>query len=285
MVLRYEDVVQDGRVAPIALSHAVGEIVWREHLARNELLRRLFATGVFPILTRLVIEAGEEPVPVTRPLDGEGVHLFAHDLDDTGEVDRLFLDIWTSVSGLRGRTNLPKGPGDGERVAVGRVFAEHVFTRPWGPIEARKVRRFEVDGAPEVPPARMRFRPLPRAADLPKGARLLDPRPVVDAAPIVFGLAHTDSNQHVNSLVYVRLFEEALLRRLAAHVADGRRATAVLGRWIEIGYRKPCFAGDRVRVRLQAFERDGEVGAIGAFVPEDDPQTNRPYAWVAMGAR
>ncbi len=281
MALRYEDVAQDGRVVPLALSHAVGEIVWRRHLGRSDVLRRLFATGVFPILTRLVIEGSEEPVPVTRPLDGAGVHLFAHDVDAGGAPDRLFLDIWTSLSGLRGRTNLPEAPGDGERVEVGRVFAEHVFTRPWGPLEARKVTRFELDGLPPVPPARVPFRPLPRAADLPPSARLLDPQPVLDESAIAFGLAHTDSNQHVNSLVYVRLFEEAMLRRLAAH----GRSTSVLGRWLEIGYRKPCFAGDRARVRLQAFEREGEVGAIGAFVPERDPHTDRPYAWVSMGAR
>ena len=33
--------------------------------------------------------------------------------------------------------------------------------------------------------------------------------PHVDVVPVVFGLRHTDGNQHVNSLVYPRLVEEA----------------------------------------------------------------------------
>jgi hypothetical protein len=233
-------------------------------------------TGVVPILTRLVIEAGEEPIPVTRPVEASGGFDLAHDVDAQGEVERILLDIHVDVRGKRGRTHMPHGDRDGEPVSVGRVFAEHIFTKPWGPPDQRKVNKLEVDGYPSVPARRRAFRPLHESASLPSGATLLDEQPLLDAVPITFGLMHTDSNQHVNSLVYLRLFEEALVRRHGANV---------LARWVEIGYRKPCFAGDRVRVRLQGFTRDGEVGAIGAFVPESDPRTNKPYAYVAMGAR
>src|SRR5205823_12900006 len=44
------------------------------------------------------------------------------------------------------------------------------------------------------------------------GARALDEVAPDDFAE-TFGLVHTDSNHHVNSLVYIRLFEEAALRR------------------------------------------------------------------------
>jgi hypothetical protein len=276
--LRYEDVAQDGRVAPAALSHAIGDIVWRETLAHDPVVMGSVRSGVLPILTRLVIETGDEPVPVHRPLEGEGLFQLAHDVDENGAVDRLFLHVWATLQGARGRTNFPAGPGDGEPVAVGRVFAEHVFTRPFAAPADRKVKALDGLGVPE---ARVTFRPLPRAADLPPGARLLDEVPVVDEAPVVFGLAHTDSNQHVNSLVYLRLFEEAFLRRLSAR---GVRASVLL-RWLEIGYRKPCFAGDRVRVRLSLWERGGEVGAVGAIVPEHERDTDRPYAWLAAGGR
>jgi len=279
--LRYEDIAQDGRALLESLPHSLGEVVWRQRLATQPQNRALLRMGVIPILTRLVIDAGDDPIPINQPIQASGCYDLAHDVDAQGEVERLLLDIWVDVHGVRGRTNFPSADGDGARVPVGRVFAEHVFTRPWGPPEERKVKRFELEGMPPVPERRRAFRPLPRSAELPPGATLLDEAPVLDASPIVFGLVHTDSNQHVNSLVYLRLFEEALVRRVVAH---GERAD-VLARWIEIGYRKPCFAGDRVRVRLQLYRRDGELGAIGAFVPEDDPETTRPYAYVAMGAR
>lgn len=278
--LRYEDVAQDGRAILESLPHTLGEVVWRQRLALQPQNRALLQQGVIPILTRLVIEGAEDSIPVNRPIEATGTYDLAHDGDDAGNVERIFLDIWVDVHGVRGRTNFPGGEGDGARVPVGRVFAEHVFTRPWGSAETRKVRRFDVEGLPAVPERRRAFRPLERSASLPEGATLLDEQPVLDAAPIVFGLVHTDSNQHVNSLVYLRLFEEALVRRIAAH----GQSPFHLGRWIEIGYRKPCFAGDRARIRLQLFRRGDELGAIGAFVPEDDPHTNKPYAWVAMGA-
>jgi len=275
--LRYEDVAQDGRAILSALPHAIGEVVWRNRLATHESTRAAMKTGIIPILTRFVIDAGEDPIPVTRPVSASGGFELSHDVDESGEVERIFLDIHVDVRGQRGRTHMPHGEGDGAEVSVGRVFAEHIFTRPWGAPEQRKVKRLEVEGYPQVPPRRRKFRPLHEAAALPPGATLLDKEPVLDPTPIVFGLMHTDSNQHVNSLVYLQLFEEALVRR---HAGKG-----VLARWVEIGYRKPCFAGDRVRVRLQSFTRDGEVGAIGAFVPESDPLTTKPYAYVSMGAR
>lgn len=279
--LRYEDLAQCGRPLLESLPHALGETVWRQRLAEKPENQALLRMGVIPILTRLVVDAGDAPIPVNKPVEAKGSYDLAHVLDGRGDVERLLLDIWIDLRGERGRTNFPPDDRDGERVAIGRVFAEHVFTRPWGPPEERKVKRLEVEGLPAVPERRREFRPLPQSAELPAGATLLDADPVLDPCPIVFGLVHTDSNQHVNSLVYLRLFEEALVRR--SH-ALGKGAD-LLGRWIEIGYRKPCFAGDRARVRLQLFERDGEIGAIGAFVPEDAPHTDKPYAYVAMGAR
>ncbi|MBI2394117.1 MAG: hypothetical protein HYV09_31385 [Deltaproteobacteria bacterium] len=284
--LRYEDLAQDGRAMLESLPHAIGEVVWRQRLSRQEHNRTMLRQGVIPILTRLVVEASDEPLPITHPIDAAGMFDLAHAIDGKGDVERLLLDIWIEVHGVRGRTNFPPQPGDGARVSVGRVFAEHVFTRPWGPPEERKVKRLpNIEGLPEIPQRRRDFRALPQSAGLPIGATLLDADPVVDPSPIVFGLVHTDANQHVNSLVYLRMFEEALVRRAAAH----RLPPDALARWIEIGYRKPCFAGDRVRVRLQLYTRStdlgDEIGAVGAFVPEDDPTTDKPYAWVAMGAR
>lgn len=277
---RYEDVAQDGRFVLTALTTAMGESLWRGPIANDPRQRQLLKQGIVPILTRLYLEGGDDSISATRLLDVDSGYVLAHHVDDRSET-RLFLNSFATVDGVRGRTHMPHAEGESEPVRVGRVFAEHVFTRPWGDKDARKVSRFELEGTDAVPPLRHDFRPLPASGALPEGATSLDSSPVVDDAPIVFGLVHTDSNQHVNSLVYLSLFEEALVRRLSA---VGRSA-AVLARWAEIGYRKPCFAGERVRVRLSLFERAGEVGAVGAFVPESDPHTDRPYAWVRMGAR
>jgi hypothetical protein len=271
------DLAQEGRTMIGGLPNTIGEVVWRKRLAAHESTRAALKSGIVPILTRFVIEGGEDPIPLSQPVHASGGFELAHDVDANGDVDRLLLDIYVDIMGKRGRTHLPASEGDGVDVKVGRVFAEHVFTRPWGPPEQRKVRKLELDGYPEVPERRRAFRPLHEAASLPPGATLLDAEPVLDPVTTVFGLMHTDSNQHVNSLVYLRLFEEALVRR-----HQGRNA---LARWVEIGYRKPCFAGDRVRVRLQGFTRGDEVGAIGVFVPESDPETKKPYAYVAMGSR
>ena len=246
---RYEDVAQDGRALLEALPHTLGEVAWRPLLTQQAEHRALLQHGIVPILTRLVIDAGDEPVPVTRALEARGAFDLAHATDDAGAVERLLLDLWAEVHGARGRTHQPAGEGDGARVLVGRVFAEHVFTRPWGPPEHRKVTRFDVEGLAPVPARRRAFRPLHACAALPPDATWIDSSATLDPCPIVFGLLHTDSNQHVNSLVYPRLFAEAALRRLA----ERERPRRVLVRALDIAYRKPSFAGERVRIHTRLF--------------------------------
>jgi hypothetical protein len=275
MMPRYEDVAQDGRFMLSAFPVAMGEAIWRGPLTRITAQRTLLQQGVIPILARMYLEGTDEHVPVTKPVEVSGGYALAHD-GDGGKVERILLNTWADIHGVRGRTHMPHGEGDGVRVKLGRIFAEHVFTRPWGPKEERKVVRFEAEGIPAVPPDRHPFRPLASSMELPAGATLVDAVPIVDDVRFKFGLSHTDSNQHVNSLVYLRLFEEALTRRASR---------PVLARWAEIAYRKPCFARESVRVSLSYFEHGAEVGAIGMFVPADDPDTDKPIAYVRMGAR
>ena len=119
---------------------------------------------------------------------------------------------------------------------------------------------------------------------LPDGALPLDELRL-DPVPIAFGLAHTDSNQHVNSLVYPRLFEDAALRRFAEL---GRLKPPVLSRYMEAAFRKPCFAGEKYAIALRAFTLDGRLGAVGAFVEEKDTRDAdglakaRPHCFVRM---
>jgi hypothetical protein len=275
--LRYEDISQDGRVKLLALPQTIGAIVW-QHALRPSAIVAAQHSGIVPILTRFVMEGGGGPVSVRKPLDAEGRYALFHTVSDKGEVNRLILNIWIDVAAPLGRTHGPPPARAGELVRVGRCFAEHVFTRPFGDEHHRKVLRFEYEGLPPVPPLRWTWRRPDEVLALPADARALDAELVADAAPCLFGLTHTDSNQHVNSLVYPRLFEEAALRRLAVH----GHSLSLLASECEVAYRKPCFAGDRMRIVVRAFEtRDGVAGAVGAFVSDADLAA-KPHCMLRM---
>jgi len=265
--LRYQDVTQDGRLLLTALHHFMGQTVFQTLLVKSEASRHHAHAGIYPIMSRLVIELGGGPVSVRKHVVADGGFEIAHTVDENGAVNRLLLDMWATMTAPASRTNGPRPPNAGEPIELGRVYGEHVFTRPFGPPAERKVTRFEDGPWPLVPPARRAWRAPEAILALPEGASWLEDDFAPDEAPIVFGLAHTDSNQHVNSLVYPRLLEDAALRRLARL----RRPSAVLGRAVEIGYRKPCFAGQIFRIVLRAYVRDGVSGVVGIFRPEGEP--------------
>lgn len=274
LLLRYEDISQEGRVKLLALPHALGASVWRNLFAPSPAYKAAVRSGVLPILSRFVLEGGEDSVSIHRPLEIEACYQLAHTRDEKGEVNRLILNFWATLTGRVGHTNFSPIEREGEATRVGRVFAEHVFTRPFASAEERKVTRFEFEGVEPVPPARHVWQPPEAVLSLPEGVKMLDEALVADEAPVVFGLCHTDSNQHVNSLVYPRLFEEAALKRFAAH----GRSTAVLARQLEISYRKPCFAGEKARIWLKTFESGEGLGVVGAFLPEGESPAADPGA-------
>jgi hypothetical protein len=163
-------------------------------------------------------------------------------------------------------------------------LAEHVLTRPLAVAGDRRVTSLDFGGAPPTHgtlPALPRFESI---SAMPEGATPLEPAMRLDPVPLAFGLVHTDSNRHVNSLVYLRLFEEAALRRF---VAIGR-PSVVLGRAVDIVYRKPCFAGQVMRVVQQAFEMGGRLGVAGVLVTQAEAATDetlaaaRPHTYVRM---
>jgi hypothetical protein len=265
--LRYEDLSQDGHLVVEALPHALGE-VWRRVVQQHGPPR-----SAHPILSRAVAESGEGPIGVSARIEARGFYQLAHTVGADGEVDRIILAMWARASGPLGRTHGPPPADAGRTLEVGRVFAEHVFTRPFGPPEERKVRAIEIGGERIVPPARYPWRRPEAALELPEGAVALDPERVLDTSSTVFGLDHTDSNQHVNSLVYPRLFIEAALRRLAAH---GLAAPPLRARSSEIAYRRPCFAGERVRASVQAFTLGDQPGATCALFTDTPAGTPPP---------
>jgi len=281
--LRYEDVTQDGRLALEGLPHALGEVIWQNLFVDDALAAAMRESGVVPLLTRVALQGTDETVSVRKPLHGEGRYQLAHAVGADGAVARIFLNMWVRVSGPRGRTWGPPPDGAGESVALGRVFAEHVFTRPFGPAAQRKVLRLDLAGVEPVPAVRADFVAAEQLLVLPRGAQPLEPAAAPDATATVFGLDHTDSNQHVNSLVYPRLFAEAALRRLDAL---GHATGGLLARAAETAWRKPCFAGDRVRITLQTFALGDAVGAAGAFLPDTPAAPGsaapRPYCCVRV---
>jgi hypothetical protein len=266
--MRYEDIAQDGRMMMTALPPAIGWTVWRQLLADHPSARSMQRQGLVAILSRLTVDGTDEPIHLGQRLEATGGYQLArHEVD--GNVEKLFLNMWVEVRGARGRMVPPEGPG--EYTVAGRVFAEHTFTRIFAARGDRKVTRLDLEGIPPVPDATYDFPPPQSAMELPFVAEALEDDYTPDDAVTVFGLDHTDSNQHVNSLVYPRLFAEAAFRRFAAR-GKARRA---LVRSLDIAYRKPSFAGDGVRVHLRTFTIGDRVGAAGFLVDADDP-TLRP---------
>jgi hypothetical protein len=265
--LRYEDIAQDGSLALSVLSAGLGASVWEKLLAQPA-ARTMRDRGEIPILTRLVLAAGEGPISVADPLRMDGCFRFSHARLPSGEVDRILVEMWSSASAPRGSTYGPPSGPDAQVVTAGRLYAEHVLTRLFAPKEDRKIRRIELPSMPEVPGPEVPWVPPAKTAELFDGARPLGD---TTSAKVAFGFTHTDANQHVNSLVYLRMAEDAALQRLASL---GRDTQLVLDT-AELAYRKPSFVGDVVSLELRAFESTHEgqprLGVVGGFVDEGKP--------------
>jgi hypothetical protein len=254
--LRFEDVTQDGRLVLEALPTALGPTVWRGLLEKAPGFRACFENGIFPILSRLQLEGTPGPFSANGRVEAEGSYRLAR-----AEDGRFVLEVWSDLYAPSGHTHGPP-THDGERILAGRVFAEQIFTRPLAPAGQRRVTSFDFAGAPEVTETRSSPLPFESVLTLPARATSLDAAPRIDPVPIVFGVFHTDSNMHVNSLAYLRVLEEAALRRFV----ELGRGSRVLGREIDITYRKPCFAGQTMHVVLQSFEAEGKLGICACLI-------------------
>ncbi len=274
--LRYEDITQDGRLMPIAIPPALAGF-WRSVLVKHKGATLAGQQGILPILTRLTITAHDQFIRVDRAIESNAGFQLSHDRDAGGEVSRLMMNVWCDVRGAAGRI-VPRTPA-GPLTLAGQVFAEHVYTRPFGPPEQRKITRLDVPGLPTVPELHYAAPSPATAGEALEGALWLDEL-APDPADHVFTLDQTDSNQHVNSLVYIRIFGDAVNRRLAMVGRPlGGRTKAV-----DIAFRKPCFAGDRVRVSLRLFEHQGVLGAAGFVAVPGEEAKPRCYVRVTVGA-
>lgn len=265
LLLRYEDVAQDGRILLTTMPVALG-VLWRAISIPVEARRKMRDLGVLPILTRFAIEAAPGPFAVEDALEVAGGFALSHAVGADGKVARIFLDMDATLTGKKGRTNLPPPEDRGAQALAGTLDVEHVFTRPFAGPDERKVLALDFGGEPFVPEKRREWTPPHEVVALPPSARVIDASFVEDPQRIALGVMHTDSNQHVNSLVYPRIFEEASLRRLAAL----GRPTSVLARSLTVAYRRPSFAGESLRVFVRVHEEDGAVACTGYFFGERD---------------
>jgi hypothetical protein len=276
--IRFEDLAQDGRLLLDTATAALGVSIWNTLIGNHPLSPWMVKSGIVPILSRLAIEGAPGPFSVAATMTSRGEFELAHGRDAHGDVSRLFLNMWADITAPIGVTRGPKPANRGEIAVAARVFAEHTFTRLFAPPAERKIVRFDMPGFSEVPELWYGPRAFPEMLALPPGAKALDEM-TLDSVEIAFGLCHTDANQHVNSLVYPRMFEEAALRRFA----DVDRSSAFLSRSLEIAFRKPFFAGERAHISLRAFELGDKLGACGVFLGVDDAHdlaTAKPHAYV-----
>jgi hypothetical protein len=275
--LRYEDVTQDGRVQLETMPVALG-VLWRSFMGDAETRKSMRDAGILPILTRYELEGGPGPFAIDKPIQVEGGFTLSHSVGEDGQVARIFLDLDAELRGPKGRTNLPRPEDAGKRALVGRVRAEHVFTRPFAPPEERRVLSLPIGGEAVVPKTVRAFRSARGTIDTPPGARSLEPEILDDPARLVMGPAHTDSNQHVNSLVYPRLFEDAALRRMEALGLP----TTVLARKLDIAFRRPTFAGEVLKVAVRTFEHEERIVTVGAFFGPESRDLARARVYAQM---
>jgi hypothetical protein len=255
--LRYEDVTQDGHLLPIAAPSSLAYL-WRDAIVPHKGARNALAQGVIPILTRLTLTSHDQAIRVDRAVEIRAGFELARD----PATERLYMNVWSDVHGAAGK--LSRHTTAGELALAGSVFAEHTFTRLLAPPDQRRVTRLAVEGYPEIPETVYSAPAATLAEQAPDGATWLDEL-APDSAEYAFTLDQTDSNQHVNSLSYIRLFLDAVNRRLAS----SGRPMRVRSRAVDVAYRKPSFAGERVRAQLRLFDHAGTLGAAGSVVGAD----------------
>jgi len=277
--LRYDDITQDGRLRLLSMPHALGTL-WRELMSTGP-LRDLARQGTLAILTHLHVRGGDGPIAVSHPLQVRACHRLAHTQSEDGNVERILLDMWAELEAPLGRTHGPQPEGAGNMIRAGSLFARHVLSRPFAPPGQRKVRRLEHAELPSVPERLEHWSPPGEIATTPRDVQRIDGSSGERITPVAFGLDHTDSNQHVNSLVYPRMFDDAARAQLAELGAD----PTPMMRTLHVGFRKPCFAGQRFELRLRAFapeapEASHRAFVDGAFAPCGHPAPEEAHTYL-----
>ena len=143
--LRFEDLSQDGRLILEVFPNALGAAIWEPLVSKDPVARACRKQGIIPILSRFVMQGTPGPFG----LRSEGVHArgtfaMAHDVGPGGEVERIYVNMWAELRAPLGRTWGPAPERAGESALAGRLFAEHVLTRPFAPASERRVTRLDM---------------------------------------------------------------------------------------------------------------------------------------------
>ncbi len=269
--MHYDDVAQDGRLCVTAPAPAIGWL-WRDLITHLPGAREIQGKGTIPVLTRLIINTSEAPVRVDQGLTADGGYYLARN----SAGSHLYLNIGSTIYARGGRLLPLSGPEPA--FAAATIFAEHTFTNIFGGPGQRAVTKLQASGFPEVPSDIYDASAPALIADVPTNATTLAELGPDDAY-LFAGLDHTDSNQHINSMVYVRWFIDAALRRCAS---IGQSKPMRLTRSLEVAYRKPCFARDRLSARLALYvpaDDAAAIGAAGALYRNDD---DKPCAYLRL---
>lgn len=283
--LPYEAVAQDGRLSVLALPPAIGWI-WRELIAHHRDSLTLTGSGLIPVLTRLVANTSEAAVRIDHKFTADGGFVLGRSADGK----RAYLNFKATLIGQAGTMVPLVGPSGA--VPAGELVAEYTYTRLFAAAGERGVSADDVGAQVVVPLLPYEAPSMESAGAVPDGAHSLGDRQR-DVAPLVTSMDHTDSNQHINSLVYLRLFIDAAHRRMAATQLAGTLAKAAprFVRSVEVSYRKPCFAGDALHCEVELFapaplppDQPAEpslraIGAAGALYRNDDV---KPCAYVRL---
>lgn len=269
--MHYHDVAQDGRLCVTAPAPAIGWL-WRDLITHLPGAREIQGKGTIPVLTRLIINTSEAPVRVDQGLTADGGYYLAR--NTTGS--HLYLNIGATMYARGGRLLPLSGPEPA--FAAASIFAEHTFTNIFGGPGQRAVTKLHASGFPEIPSDIYDTSAPALIAEVPTTATTLAADDFDDAY-LIAGLDHTDSNQHINSLVYVRWFIDAALRRCAS--IDQSKPMR-LARALEVAYRKPCFAGDRLRAKLALYQPADDTAAIGVAGALFRNHDDKPCAYLRL---
>ncbi|MDH4122215.1 MAG: hypothetical protein OEV94_10960 [Deltaproteobacteria bacterium] len=223
--------------------------------------------GIFPLMFFLDFESMPYSLRQTFQEVDYAIQLFRFKGEDNGG-DRLLLNMEGTMRGEEGSgkpEHLFHDQHQGKKRVLAKARVVMALTRPTAPPGQRQV------------------------ASLPQGASLLAEQPWEEPYPSpeelgqppagwrreggkgtagvhsvdgVWGIPHTDPNQHVNVLNYIieaenmntRLLHEAGVPPQAHHLRRGRMV-----------FRKPFFAGDTFRVSGQLFSRGGKSILLCGF--------------------
>lgn len=279
--MRYEDVTQDGALKLVGMPHAVGLVCLGKLWFRTRMSLETRPQGVIPILSRIAMQTTGGPMSVRNPVEVEGAFQLAHTRDPEHNVNRIMLNAFAELFAPAAHTYGPQPAQDAPRVHVGRAYAEHVFTRPAAAPGERKVLSLPLSDGPLVPGPVLTFREPISTLELPAQANWVDSKLYLTPAPITFGLAHTDANAHVHTLVYPQIFEDAGLNRLMDLGQDTR---AMLVDHIDIAFRKPCFAGQRMYLWVRAFVLRDKLGIV-AYLGEKNASADNAHCTCALTFR